>query len=120
MEYAILIYSEPSTEPETWNDDERAQRFFGAMNAFADELRKNGELVTARRLQSTEVATTVRRDGDQVLVTDGPFADTKESLGGFFLVDCEDLDRALEVARTIPVLELGSIEVRPIRGRSDP
>ena len=117
MEYAILIHSEASNEPEAWNDAERAQAFFAEMNAFASALEASGEFVTARRLSSPDKSTTVRREGDRTVTTDGPFAETKECLAGFFLVECEGPDRALEIARSIPATRLGPIEVRPIGGR---
>jgi len=82
--------------------------------AYVEELRKSGCLVTAEPLQSVRTAATVRvRDG-KVSRTDGPFAETKEQLGGFFLINARDLDEALEVAAKWPSARLGSIEVRPI------
>lgn len=82
--------------------------------AFQEEMASRGVLQGGERLQPTSDATTVRvRDGE-VLTTDGPFAETKEQIAGFYLADCKDLDEALEVAAKIPGARAGSIEVRPI------
>ena len=81
---------------------------------FTAELRASSAMIAGDRLQPTANATTVRvRDGEQ-LVTDGPFAETKEQLGGYYLIEVETLDEALEWARKIPGARLGSIEVRPV------
>ena len=82
--------------------------------AFGEAMAARGVLQGGERLHMTTDATTVRvRDGE-VLTSDGPFAETKEQIGGFYLVDCKDLDEAIEVAAKIPGARLGSIEVRPI------
>ena len=81
---------------------------------YDDELRKSGHLIVTEALQSVKTATTVRvRDG-KVSVTDGPFAETKEQLGGFYLIEARDLDDAIRVASKIPSARVGGIEVRPI------
>lgn len=81
---------------------------------YVEELRSRGSLVDARPLQSATKASTVRvRDGD-TRVTDGPFAETKEQLGGFFLIEADDFDEALRIAARWPSARLGTIEVRPI------
>lgn len=82
--------------------------------AYLDELRKNGYLIAAEALQSVRTATTVRVRVGKVAVTDGPFAETKETLGGFFLIEARDLNEAIQVASKWPSARLGSIEVRPI------
>jgi hypothetical protein len=83
--------------------------------AFGELLRKGGRHIAAEALQRIETATTVRvRDG-KVSVTDGPFAETKEQLAGFYLIDAKDLDDAIQVAAKIPPARVGSIEVRPVR-----
>jgi hypothetical protein len=82
--------------------------------AFAEEAAKQGVLQGGERLRSSADATTVRMRDGEVLTTDGPFAETKEQLAGYFLVDCKDLDHAIEVAARIPGARTGSIEVRPI------
>ena len=81
---------------------------------FGEEMTKRGVLQGGERLHPTTDATTVQvRDGE-VLTSDGPFAETKEQIGGFYLVDCKDLDEAIEIAAKIPGARVGSIEVRPI------
>ena len=82
--------------------------------AFMEEIGKRGVLQGGERLQPTTTATTVRVRNGSVLTSDGPFAETKEQLGGYFVVDCKDRDEALEVAAKIPGARLGTIEVRPI------
>ena len=82
--------------------------------AFAEEARRAGKLTDGAELAPTSAATTVRiRDGE-TLVTDGPFAETKEALGGYFVLDCESLDEAVAVAAKIPGAEHGAVEVRPV------
>jgi hypothetical protein len=112
MQYLLLIYN----DEETWQrmpDEERGkivQEYF----ALTDDLRERGAYVGGNPLQPTATATTVRvRDGEQ-LVTDGPFAETKEQLGGYFLVEAESIDEAIEYAGRIPGARHGSVEVRPI------
>jgi hypothetical protein len=83
--------------------------------AYGESLRKSGRYVAAEALQRVDTATTVRvRDG-RVSLTDGPFAETKEQLAGFYLIDAKDLDEAVQVAAKIPPARVGSIEVRPVR-----
>ena len=81
---------------------------------YVDELKKNGYLITAEPLQSVRTAATVRVRNGKVAITDGPFAETKETLGGFFLINARDLNEAIQVASKWPSARLGSIEVRPI------
>ena len=80
-----------------------------------DGFRKSGVLMAAEALQPVQTATTVRVRNGQVTITDGPFAETKEQLAGFYLIDARDLDDAIEIAATIPPAREGSIEVRPVR-----
>ena len=87
--------------------------FLVECHAWTDELQRRGLLLAIGPLQPTSDATTVRVRDDQVLLTDGPFAETKEIIGGFGLVECADLDEALEVAAKHPVARYGAIEVRP-------
>jgi hypothetical protein len=82
--------------------------------AYVEELRRNGRLVVTHALQSVRNATTVRMRHDRLSVTDGPFAETKETLGGFFLIEASDLNEAIQVAAKWPSARFGSIEVRPI------
>jgi hypothetical protein len=83
--------------------------------AFGDEVRKDGRLVAAEALQPVATAKTVRVRSGRVSVVDGPFAETKELLAGFYLIDAPDLDAAIAVASKIPPAREGSIEVRPVR-----
>jgi hypothetical protein len=82
--------------------------------AYVEELRKNGRLIVTHALQSVQTSSTVRIRNGKLSVTDGPFAETKETLGGFFLINASDLNDAIQVASRWPSARLGSIEVRPI------
>jgi hypothetical protein len=81
---------------------------------YVEDLRHSGRLISAEPLQSVRTAATVRVRGGKVSITDGPFAETKETLGGFFLINARDLNDAIQVASRWPSARLGSIEVRPI------
>lgn len=83
--------------------------------ACGDDLRRSGLLVAAEALQPIDTATTVRVRNGRVTVTDGPFAETKEQLAGFYLIDARDLNEAIQVAAKIPPARAGSVEVRPVR-----
>ncbi|HZP30666.1 MAG TPA: YciI family protein [Acidimicrobiia bacterium] len=112
MRYALLICTDESAEA-ALGPDEAAARHAEYM-AFGEAMGARGVLTGGERLRPTTDATTVRvRDGE-VLTSDGPFAETKEQIGGFYLVDCRDLDEAIEVASRIPGARHGTIEVRPI------
>jgi hypothetical protein len=105
----LLIYERPGSY-EGFSDAERA-----GVSAEYAAIREDERVVGGGRLQSGETATTVRLEGGQTLVTDGPFADTKEVFGGYYLVDAEHLDAALEIATRIPAVRLGgSVEIRPM------
>ena len=112
MKYLLLIYG----DEDAWasmGDEGRAQ-MYEEYGTFAAWLEEKGWMRSGDELTSVRTATTVRvRDG-QVLSTDGPFAETKEQLGGYFLIECDDLDQAIEAAARIPAAKGGSIEVRPI------
>jgi hypothetical protein len=86
--------------------------------AFGETLKASGRYLAAEALQGVASATTVRVRNGRVAMTDGPFAETKEQLAGFYLIDARDLDEALEVAAGIPPARVGSIEVRPVRALS--
>ena len=112
MQYLALIYTDESR----WTDfkeDEREQAY-ALYRAFADDARGAGVLVTGEELGPTSDATTVRVRGDDTLVTDGPYAEVKEALGGYFLLECTSMDDALDWAARIPTAERGAIEVRPV------
>ncbi len=112
MRYALLICTDEQAEAAT--SPEENATLMEEYNAFAAEMAGRGVLRGGERLRPTTDATTVRvRDGE-VVVSDGPFAETKEQMGGYFIVDCKDLDEAIDVASKIPGARHGSIEVRPI------
>jgi hypothetical protein len=112
MRYALLIYGDEAA----WEaaGEEGRQEMYEAYGKYAAWLGEKGWMRGGEELPSTKTATTVRvRDG-KTLSTDGPFAETKEQLGGFFLIECDDLDQAIEAASRIPSALTGSIEVRPL------
>jgi hypothetical protein len=111
MRYLLLIYTAESSSPP---DAAAAAAESQAYNAFTEDIKARGIFEAGEALHPTSSATTVHvRDGETV-ATDGPFAETKEALGGFYLVDARDLDEAIELAAKIPAAAHGSIEVRPI------
>jgi hypothetical protein len=111
MKYALLIYGS-ETSWDTVTDEER-QMLYKEYDAFAHEGVERGVMLGGEELSRVSSATTVRVRGGEALVTDGPFAETKEQLGGFFLLECKDVDEAIEMAAKIPGARSGSIEVRP-------
>jgi hypothetical protein len=115
--YLLLIYGQEPPAPPT---PAQMEAMFNEYEAFTVGIQKQGILRGAEALEPTAAATTVRvRDGKS-LVTDGPFAETKEALGGFYLIECDDLDTALAAAARIPGAKTGSIEVRPIVPMPEP
>ena len=111
MQYLVLIYSE---EPAEAPDPAQIGAVMEEYDAYTQMLRDRGAYVAGEALQPTATATTVRiRDG-QTMTTDGPFAETKEALGGFYLIEAKDLDEALALGGACPGAKWGSIEVRPI------
>jgi hypothetical protein len=112
MEYVCLIYGREADEAS--RTPEQMQMEIDEYNAFTNDVVDRGLYVAAEALHPTTTATTVRvRDGKTV-TTDGPFAETKEQLGGYYVVNCTDLDEAIALAAKIPSAKWGSIEVRPI------
>lgn len=113
MRYLLLIYQNEA-ENAKLNEEERATEY-AAYNAFGEEARKRGVLADGgEALMPTQTATTVRLRNGKTLTTDGPFAETKEQLGGFYLLKCKDLDEAVEFAAKVPAAKDGSIEIRPV------
>ena len=110
MRYMLLIYENENAGS---NDEERAATMQRYM-AFSQEVREAGVYEAGDPLMPTDTATTVRISNGQVAHTDGPFAETKEQLGGYYILNCESLDQALAYAAKIPAAETGSLEVRPI------
>ncbi len=109
MKYALLIYDVPANY-ERLSDDER-EAISGEYFAITNDQR----VVGGAQLQPIETATTVRVTDGETLTTDGPFADTKEIFGGFYMVEADDIDGALEIAARVPAARLGgSVEVRPV------
>jgi hypothetical protein len=110
MRYALLVCDDENVVLSAEVREERLAAFI----AFQNEMEARRVLVGRERLRPTSSSTTVRlRDGDLV-IADGPFAETKEQIAGFFVVDCKDLDEAIEVAAKIPAAQYGTIEVRPV------
>ena len=112
MRYLCLAYEEETKLTDLTQSEWDALR--GETLTYLDELRHRGQVLTAEALQSARTATTVRVRNGKLTVTDGPFAETKEQLGGFFLIEARDLNEAIQVASRWPSARLGSIEVRPI------
>jgi hypothetical protein len=112
MRYVLAIYGSEQGWAEATEADTAAM--IAAYDSFTKDIVDRGLFQSGEALQPTSTATTVRvRDG-KTLTTDGPFAETKEQLGGYYVVDCKDLDEAIEVAAKIPGASQGSIEVRPV------
>jgi hypothetical protein len=112
MQYMLLIYDDENVWS-SLSEDER-NRMMDEYWAFTDEVRKAGKYVAGDALQSISTAKSVRvRDGD-VSTTDGPFAETKEQLGGYYLIEADSDEEALEWAAKIPSAKLGTIEIRPV------
>jgi hypothetical protein len=115
MRYLVLIYDEETANPSPEPPDPAVWgQVMGDYNAYSQMLRDRGAYVAGEALQPVTTATTVRiRDG-QTMTTDGPFAETKEALGGFYMIEAKDLDEALELGAACPGAKFGSVEVRPI------
>jgi len=114
MEYALLFYMEDAELPENMAPAVR-EAFAADMAAVREALERAGVFRGSQRLTSPGSATTQRVRQGKVLTTDGPFAETKESLAGFCVVECRDLEEALAWAARVPVARHGSVEVRPLR-----
>ena len=112
MRYLLLIYSDESHYG-TLTEQEMGQ-LMAEYGAFQAEIDKAGVNKTSERLQPTQAATSVRVRNEDAMTTDGPFAETKEQLGGYYLIDVENLDEAIRWATKVPTAKYGSIEVRPI------
>jgi hypothetical protein len=105
MKYLCLIYDDEKDE---------GNAFMGEYFAFTEDVRKSGHYVAGEALQPVHTATTVRIRNGKLSTTDGPFAETKEQLGGFYMIEAKDLNSALQIAARIPSARTGSVEVRPI------
>ena len=113
MKYLCMIYGDETL----WGKMPKAEaeKIHGEYFEFTDDIRKSGHYVGGNPLQPSSTATTVRVRNGKVLTTDGPFVETKEQLGGYYLVEAKDLNDAIQVASRIPGARYGSIEVRPIQ-----
>ena len=112
MRYLLLIHTDESVEAQ--RSDEENEAVMGAYYAYTNEIRESGAYQGGEALLPTSTATTVRVRNGQTLTTDGPYAETKEQLGGYYLVEAADLDEAIVWAAKIPGAKEGAIEVRPI------
>lgn len=111
MKYMLLICQDPSTFP---TDPDAATATTARYFEFNKEIQESGEWIAGDRLHGVDSATSVRVNEGQLSVTDGPFIETKEHIGGYYIVDVADLDRAIELAGKLPAAERGVVEVRPI------
>ena len=110
MRYLLLIYGDRDHNP---SPEEQGQ-IFQAYTAFTRDIQERGLMRAGEALETVETAKTIRVRNGERLVSDGPFAETKEQLGGFYSIECDTLDEAIETAARIPVAGHGSVEVRPI------
>ena len=112
MQYMLLIYD----QEKIWQDmsKEEAQKYFAEYMQFTQSIKDSGHFIAGDALQSITTATCVRTRNGKVQTTDGPFAETKEQLGGYYLINAKDLDEARQIAARIPSSKLGTIEIRPV------
>jgi hypothetical protein len=112
MKYLLLIYADEHAF-EAMSEEERHE-VYAAYDELMKDMATKGSMLGGDELAPTSTATTVQVRGGERLVTDGPYAETKEQLGGYFLIDVDDLDAAIDIAGRIPSVHTGSIEVRPL------
>src|SRR5258707_15751527 len=112
MQYMLLIYD----NEKIWTDMPEAERtkLFGEYMQFTTDIKASGHHIAGDALQPVHTATTVRVRNGKTTTTDGPFAETREQLGGYYLINAKDLDEATQIAARIPSSRIGSIEVRPV------
>lgn len=118
MKYMLLIYH----NEQAWRglSEAEVQQIYGEYRALIQELQSSGRYLVGDQLQLTTTASTVRvRDG-KPMVTDGPFAETREQIGGFFMIDAKDIDEATSIAAQIPSARMGGVEVRPVEVTAAP
>jgi hypothetical protein len=113
VEYVLLLYCDESNIIDHRPDEER-EAFYAEFREFNKALSDAGAFLSAKRLETSDTATTLRLENGRAVTTDGPFAETKEHLAGLFVIECEDLDAALGWAKRIPHAQLGPVEVRPV------
>lgn len=109
MKYMLLVYADENS----WTDEER-QSCYVESTELTQELNSRGQYLAANPLQSVATATSVRVRSGKPIITDGPFAETREQLGGYFLVEAKDLNEAITIAGRIPAARKGTVEVRPV------
>lgn len=112
MKYLCLIYDDEKTFAKMSQSD--VQAMMGEYHAFTEDIKKSGHYIAGEALKPVNTATTLRVRNGKMSTTDGPFAETKEQLGGFYMIDAKDLNEALQIAARIPSAKTGSIEVRPV------
>jgi hypothetical protein len=112
MKYMLLIHNSEKTWATLSQDEQK--RMMADFRRFREEIRASGHYRAGSQLQPISAATTVRVRNGKRLVTDGPFAETSEQLGGYFLVDAKDLDEAIALAERVPSVRIGTIEIRPL------
>ena len=110
MKYMLLMYFDENGAL----TQEQREHCYVESAAFAQKLHESGQFLGASPLQPTSTATSLRQQNGKRLVTDGPFAETREQLGGFFLIDARDLDEAIEIASRVPAGRWGTVEIRPL------
>ncbi|HKY36541.1 MAG TPA: YciI family protein [Polyangiaceae bacterium] len=112
MQYILLIYENEAVQKA--RSEEESKRIFGEYMAFTGAIKQSGHMRAGEPLQPTSTATTVRVKSGKTVRTDGPFAETREQLGGFYIIEAKDLDEAVSIAARLPSAKTGSVEVRPI------
>ena len=110
MRYALLVAVDESNAL----TEEDTERQYAEFMGFQDEMEARGVLIARERLRPTSLSTTVRVAEEGLVIADGPFAETKEQIAGFYIIECEDLDEAIEIASRNPGARYGTIEVRPV------
>ena len=112
MKYLCLIYS----DEKQWDGMSQADstKVMGEYHGYTEDIKKSGHYIAGEALHTVDTATTIRSRNGKISTTDGPFAETREQLGGFYLIEARDLNDAIQVASRIPGVRMGSIEVRPV------
>jgi hypothetical protein len=116
VKFLVLIYGNPESR-KVWDSlsDEQKREGMAGYTALHDALSASGELVASESLDDPDATVQVRIRDDQVMTTDGPFAEVKEQLAGFYLLDCESMERAVEIVPRIPEAPFSIVEIRPVR-----
>ena len=113
MKYLCLIYSDESVWPTL--PQAETEKWMKEYREFGESIKQSGQYVAGHRLEPSHSATTVRIRNGKLSTTDGPFMETKEQLGGFYMIEAKDLNEAIQIASRIPSAKLGCIEVRPVQ-----